>query len=502
MKQKRLLLALWFGCLTGAFAHAHVDLDTASGSGAADEVIKASMGETQRAADEQADQRLAAGLRLTAHVARSHTRDFMRRPLTSVGNLVAATFTGATGIVKELALDFVLLPRLARKAPRPLSSSPGMDLVQWEHDLDLITGTESTRGQMKLLVDGEAFFDRLIAEIAAARRSIEIRTYIFDNDDYAVAIADLLRRRSREVSVSVMADGLGTIGGTFATADSQPAGYVMPVSMGAYLEEGSDVRLQLLGNTWFMGDHTKTYIFDRRVAFLGGMNIGREYRYDWHDIMVELTGPVVGELVQAGAQAARENRLGDLALLGPTTRTRRTAVGAGAAPLRLLRTRPHDAQIYRAQLEAIRRSENHIFLQNAYLGDDLIIYELAKARQRGVDVRVILPARPDSELVRRSNALAINTLRRFGVRVYLYPGMSHVKAAIYDGWACFGTANFDRLSLRINKEVNVATSDPELVSSLRARVFDVDFARSREVLDDEPTAAPDHVYERIVDILL
>ncbi|HEY5680651.1 MAG TPA: phosphatidylserine/phosphatidylglycerophosphate/cardiolipin synthase family protein [Pseudomonadales bacterium] len=500
MKQKWYLLALVSAALVCQIAQAGVD--TVRVSEAFREASVAANSDRELAPDQPPDQRLAAGMQLTAHVARSHTRDFIRRPLTSVGNLLAATFTGATGIVKELALDFVLVPRLASKAARPLSSSRGMDIEEWENDLDRITGTERTRGQMKLLVDGEAFFDRLIAEIAAARRSIEIRTYIFDNDDYAVAIADLLRRRSREVAVTVMADGLGTIGGTLATADSQPADYVMPVSMGAYLKEGSGVRLQMLGNTWFMGDHTKTYIFDERVAFLGGMNIGREYRYDWHDIMVELTGPVVGELSSEAAQAAREDRLGDLALLGSTKRTPRTDGAEGGQELRLLRTRPHDAQIYRAQLEAIRRAEKHIFVQNAYLGDDQIIYELAKARRRGVDVRVILPARPDSELVRRSNALAINTLRRFGVRVYLYPGMTHVKAAIYDGWACFGTANFDRLSLRINKEVNIATSDPAFVGSLRAQVFDVDFARSREVVDDEPTGASDHLYERIVDILL
>ncbi|NIP15029.1 MAG: hypothetical protein GWM88_10050, partial [Pseudomonadales bacterium] len=59
-----------------------------------------------------------------------------------------------------------------------------------------------------------------------------------------------------------------------------------------------------------------------------------------------------------------------------------------------------------------------------------------------------------------------------------------------------------RLSLRINKELNIATSDPDIVRLLHARVFDVDFALSHEVVDDEPTGASDHFYERVVDILL
>ena len=47
---------------------------------------------------------------------------------------------------------------------------------------------------------------------------------------------------------------------------------------------------------WLTGDHVKTAIIDKEIAFTGGMNIAREYRYDWHDLMTELRGPVVGVL--------------------------------------------------------------------------------------------------------------------------------------------------------------------------------------------------------------
>jgi cardiolipin synthase len=141
-------------------------------------------------------------------------------------------------------------------------------------------------------------------------------------------------------------------------------------------------------------------------------------------------------------------------------------------------------------------------VQNAYLGDDRIVHELIRARQRGVDVRVIVPERPDSALMNASNAVTLNALNDAGVRVYLYPGMSHVKAAIYDGWVCLGTANFDRLSLRVNKEVNVASSDPALVEAVRARVFEQDFAVSDELLGRRDVGAMEHVYERVVDLLL
>jgi len=102
-------------------------------------------------------------------------------------------------------------------------------------------------------------------------------------------------------------------------------------------------------------------------------------------------------------------------------------------------------------------------------------------------VRLVVPTRGDSRFMNSANLLAASVLVRNGVRVYVYPGMTHVKAALYDGWACLGSANFDKLSLRINRETNIATSDPLFVDRLRRELFDVDFARSRELL--EPPSA-------------
>jgi len=68
-----------------------------------------------------------------------------------------------------------------------------------------------------------------------------------------------------------------------------------------------------------------------------------------------------------------------------------------------------------------------------------------------------------------------------GIRVYIYPGMSHVKAAIFDGWVCVGSANLDKLSLQINKELNIATSDREIARNLMQKVFLPDLAASEEI---------------------
>jgi cardiolipin synthase len=157
-------------------------------------------------------------------------------------------------------------------------------------------------------------------------------------------------------------------------------------------------------------------------------------------------------------------------------------VGSGYA-LRMLVTKPGNSEILRSQLAAIRAAEGYIYIQNPYFSDDRILTALIEARRRGVDVRVILPSRGDSKIMDSSNVVAANTLFQQGVRVFIYPGFSHVKAAIFDGWACLGSANLDKLSLRVNEEMNLATSHPPTVAALMARVFDVDFAKSTEMTE-------------------
>jgi cardiolipin synthase len=234
------------------------------------------------------------------------------------------------------------------------------------------------------------------------------------------------------------------------------------------------------------------------------MNIGREYRYDWHDMMVELKGPVVAELVRESDRAAARDRLGDLSFFTRPGKNHRMfrAESEPGANLRLLRTLPHDSQIYRAQLAAARTASSRIYIENAYFSDDRMLYALIRARLRGVDVRVIIPSRGDSGPMDRSNAVTVNILTRFGVRVFIYPGMSHVKAALFDGWACFGSANFDRLSLRLNRELNIGTSDPQIVADLEGKIFEVDFARSTELRARRPVQPADRIYEWLADLML
>ena len=170
-------------------------------------------------------------------------------------------------------------------------------------------------------------------------------------------------------------------------------------------------------------------------------------------------------------------------------------------PIRVLFTRPHDHEIFRVQREAVRNAQKYIYVENAYFTDDAMLYELAHARRRGVDVRVIMPLVTDRGPITRSNALAANAMLEHGVRVYIYPGMSHIKAAVFDGWACIGSANWDRWSFRINKELNIATSHPYAVAELERRVFAADFSNSVEMMEPFPERWTDHLIEVVGDYI-
>jgi cardiolipin synthase len=250
------------------------------------------------------------------------------------------------------------------------------------------------------------------------------------------------------------------------------------------------VQLRATANPWLTVDHRKCFVIDGRQAFLGGMNIGRQYRYEWHDMMVALTGPVVGRLEKDYREAwAHAGPLGDFAygwvsLFQPAV-PRKNKMPDGI-DIRPLRTATFKAEIYHAQLEAINRAKSYIYIENAYFDDNAILRALIQARRRGVDVRVVFPAENDSGIMQTSDEMNGNALLENGARVYVYPGMTHVKAAIYDGWACLGSANFNKMSLRVGQELDVAFSDPATVDRLKKDLFETDFKRSRELTQPVP----------------
>ena len=431
------------------------------------------------------------------HTTRSHIECFLRQPIGSVARLFTLFSHKLVDTVTPKSVVF-----LKDQPIPPVSDNKPMDPEAWELELSELAYSPLSQGSIEYLVDGKNFFPRLIDAIQSAQESIDIRLYIFDNDDYALKIANLLKQRSKDIKVRVLIDGLGTISAASARSASMPEEYEPPPQIIRYLENDSNVDVRTVLNPWMTGDHTKTILIDNRIAYLGGMNIGREYRYDWHDLMVELRGPIVDEIQTNFEKAWRlQSFLGDFraTLYRPGDPVNEPQ--PDHIPIRLLYTRPGDSQILRTQLAAITRAKQRIYIQNAYFTSDDIIYELAQARRRGVDVRIIIPYQSDSGIIDRSNVRAINTMLDNGIRVFIYPGESHIKGAIYDGWICLGSANFDQLSLRMNKELNIATSSPVAVQGFLDMIMLPDFEKSVELKEQLPKKWSDFLMEMIADQL-
>jgi cardiolipin synthase len=434
---------------------------------------------------------------------RTYTTDPLVRPVSTARSLGFLIKNTLADFATQTVIRMVRLPVATKTPVPPITTGAGMNLEEWERELDRITGSAPSTGSLEFLIDGEEYFPALIESIENADQSIDLRTYIFDNDDFAIQIADLLKRRSGEVDVKVLMDGIGTLTGGLASSSSMPASFEPPASIADYLRSDSDINARTLTNPWFSGDHTKVTIVDRNVAFLGGMNIGREYRFDWHDLMVRVEGAVVEELARDSDNAwAKSGMLGDLAAFFRYFSNSKPSTSTHGYPVRVLYTRAQHSQIYKVQLAAIRRARSYIYIENPYFSDDTILYELIAARRRGVDVRFIIAKKGDAVLMDMSNVQAINAMLDNGIRVYLYPEMTHVKAAIVDDWIMVGSANLDRLSMRVNNELNIATSHPQAVNALAERLFRADFEKSVELKKQLPAGLGYQLAEVVADIFM
>ena len=405
------------------------------------------------------------------------------RPFSYVSRIVLLLGDSAVDTPREMALRVVRLPALDGVEAPPVYHGDGMDLIAWENELDKIVGGHRSFGKIELLIDGDEYFPALTAAIANAKISVQLRTYIFDTDDVSLAVADQLKDRSAEIDVDIMFDGLGTLMAERVVAEAQPVLENKPTSIASYLEENSEIEVHKLTNPWLTGDHTKTTIIDNNFMFIGGMNIGREYRYDWHDVMVRAEGTIVDDFAHEFAKKWEHSKgFGDLRLLGKLMqRHLRPKRPEDGYEIRAIMTKPHASDLYRAQFAAIKNAKRYIFIENSYFSDAKILHALIKARLRGVDVRVIMSLDGNHGIMNQANVKAANVLLAAGARIYNYDGMSHVKAAVYDGWAVLGSANFDRLSFRINREAYLASSAPEFTSQVLERIFAVDFVHSKEL---------------------
>lgn len=444
----------------------------------------------------QASDPITGGGQLAVSALRSTSLAAVRQPVTTVRTGLAMLWHRPREVVSgNLPVEIDLQPSHAAR--------PGT--AEFEDLLDREGMPRRESGSVDWLVDGREFFPELDRQLAAATRSVDIQFFIYDNDDIAVRYADILKRRAESVPVRLLFDDLGsTFAHTAAPETPGPDGFQPPADIARYLRQDSEIAVRRTLNPWLVCDHTKLLVFDRRTAILGGMNIGREYYSEWHDLMMKVEGPIVGSLSREFSGAWRKSGpWGDLALLRKPAFFRRPGPVDGGAPLRILRTDAARGQhhVLDASLLAIRAARQRIWIENPYFAHDDIAQAVEAAARRGVDVRVVVPARGDSTIMDAGNLGTVRGIIEAGGKVYRYPKMTHMKVMICDGWGCVGSANLDTLSMRINRELNLAFADPTTIRELERRVFLPDFRVSTRIRLKETSSALAPLAEAIADQL-
>lgn len=335
--------------------------------------------------------------------------------------------------------------------------------------------------QIQAYDHGDLYFERMIAAIDAASRTVDVEMYLWDPDDVGTKFVDALERAGRRgLRVRVLFDANGASG--------------MKGPLRKVTDAGGDVRIFSpfqfrFFRRFLYRTHKKLLLLDGRRAFFGGAGFSRHwsggYREEqpWHDRMFEIEGMAVDQLEDVfDADFSRWEPIGPVS--APRERRPLDSVPIGASVVRTLRGWP-DARDFRTLLlDAVHGARERVWIGTPYFVPAWKLRrELRSAARRGVDVRVIHPSQNHAHplLWYGARARYARSLRN-GVKLHEFtPCFYHAKLAVIDRTlAITGSSNIDYWSWRRNAELDLAFTDAPTVDRI-AGLFEADLARSRRV---------------------
>jgi cardiolipin synthase len=337
--------------------------------------------------------------------------------------------------------------------------------------------------RVRLLINGEATFSAIFQAIEQAREAVLVQFFIVHDDKLGLRLQQLLIRKAAEgVQVYLLYDSIGSHALSTTYVDVlRKAG----VQVNAFATHGGWInRFQVN-----FRNHRKVVVVDGVRGFLGGHNVGDEYLGEkpplspWRDTHVEVSGPVVACLQESFAEdwfwAARK-----------------------LPPLILPQSYPDDGVLCQLLasgpadpfetcslffVEAIHAATHRVWITTPYfIPDEAVFAALRLAVLRGVDVRILLPARADHRIVYAASSLYAFEAVRAGVKVLRYkPGFLHQKVVLVDeAITAIGSANLDNRSFRLNFELMLLTVDEAFAGQVAA-MLEADFALARVVTKED-----------------
>ncbi len=334
---------------------------------------------------------------------------------------------------------------------------------------------------VRILQNGDGLFPLLFREIAAAKQSIHIETFIWYDGQLTRQLIPLLARKAREgVEVRVLVDASG---GKQLKGERQK----MLEDAGVKVAHFHPIRISNIGRL-NNRDHRKLVILDGRIGYTGGFGFADEWtgnaqdKKHYRDTSLRIEGPVVHRLQAAFS----ENWIEETGEIPADAKFFPHIAPTGTTPAHVAYTSPTGSvsSVQILYYLAIKAARREILIQNPYLLPDRAAIEaLEDAVARGVDVRIMVPSEDatDNAIVQHASHHHFGTLLERGVKIWEYDKtLLHQKVIVIDGlWSSVGSTNFDDRSFQLNDEINVGMLDPQLAAQLRA-AFAADLRHAKQ----------------------
>jgi cardiolipin synthase len=335
-----------------------------------------------------------------------------------------------------------------------------------------------------LLIDGPETFKAMLQAIADARTYILLQTYIIHDDETGQVFQQALIKKAQQgVRIHLLYDEIG--------CQKTPKAYFAGLRQ-AGVQVSAFHTTKGWGNRFQLNfrNHRKILVVDGVTAFVGGLNIGDEYAgkdaklSPWRDTHLQLCGPSVqvlqGVFLQDWYWATRQ-------ILEVNWQA--TVDRATNATVLIFATGPADAlpACNLFFVNVINQAQHRLWIASPYfVPDDSTLAALKLAALRGVDVRILLPNRPDHLLVYLCSFSYYSELDSVGIKLYRYKqGFMHQKCLLVDrAIAAVGTTNLDNRSFFLNFEVMSFLTHPDFVQQVE-QMLQSDLSASVAVnLDD------------------
>lgn len=351
--------------------------------------------------------------------------------------------------------------------------------------------------RLTLLQDGPATYAAMREAIAAATDHVNLQTYIFEDDEVGRRFAELLAERAADgVTVNVIYDSFGTLETPTRFFDRLREAGIRLVEFNPVNPLAPRARTLRVNHR----GHRKLLVVDGSVAFVGGINISADYasgsfvsrvrrpgaeRAGWRDTHLRIQGPAVAEFQQLFLDTWASQGGAPL----DATRYVREVPVAGDETVRAIGSTPDDERsvIYLTLLAAIQHAEESIHMTIAYFAPDAQFLDaLVAAAERGVDVKLIMPAKSDVWPIFHVGRSYYETLLVGGVEIFERRGsVMHAKTAVIDGvWSTVGSSNIDWRSFLYNDELNAVVLGRDFAAQMET-MFHADLAHSDRVELDQ-----------------